>query len=205
MEVELIKQWQPGQVEINKITKGFPYLAATGLNSPPSHNKHTQPSAPTANNEPKPLLTLSLHWAHCIACRQALKQEHHNAKQDFDNAIWEAMLDSGAKSHFIQSADGLELTGKSSKTISTASGHVMHATRTDLLPLMQLKASARKALVVPELSTMALMSVKQLADQGYTTVFHPYLKGIMVHNNDSFRLVTTKLPLLQGWHDKRRL
>lgn len=65
---------------------------------------------------------------------------------------------------------------------------------------MQLKAGAREALVVPELSTTALMSVKKLADQGYITVFHPYLEGVTVHDNDSFRLVTTKPLLLQGWH-----
>ncbi len=45
------------------------------------------------------------------------------------------------------------------------------------------------------------MSVRQLADQGYTTVFHPYLQGATVHDNDSFKLVTNKPSLLQGWRD----
>ena len=109
------------------------------------------------------------------------------------------MLDLGATSNFIQSADGLELTGPSSKTVSTANGHVMKATMTALLPLGQLKAGAREAIVIPEMSTKALMSVKQLADQGYTTIFHPYLQGVTVHDNDGFKLVTSKPPLLQGW------
>ena len=73
-------------------------------------------------------------------------------------AIKEAMLDSGATSNFIQSADGLELTSQSSKTVSTANGHVMKATMTALLPLRQLKAGAREAIVIPEMSTKALMS-----------------------------------------------
>ena len=77
------------------------------------------------------------------------------------------MLDSGATSNFIQSADGLELTGPSSKTVSTANGHFMKATMTALLPLRQLKAGAREAVVISEMSTKALMSVKQLADQDY--------------------------------------
>ncbi len=51
------------------------------------------------------------------------------------------------------------------------------------------------------MSTRALMSVRQLADQGYTTVFHPYLQGATVHDNASFKLVTNKPPLLQGWRD----
>ncbi len=61
------------------------------------------------------------------------------------------MLDSGATSNFIQSADGLELTGPSSKTVSTANGNVMKATMTALLHLSQLKAGAREAIVIPEM------------------------------------------------------
>jgi hypothetical protein len=55
-----------------------------------------------------------------------------------------------------------------------------------------------KQIVTPELK-QALMSVKQLADQGYTTIFHPHLEGVTVHGNDGFKLVTSKPPLLQGW------
>ncbi len=51
------------------------------------------------------------------------------------------------------------------------------------------------------MSTKALMSVKQFADQGYTTIFHPYLQGVTVHDNDGFKLVTSKPLLLQGWQD----
>jgi len=110
------------------------------------------------------------------------------------------MLDLGATNNFIQSADGFELTGPSSKTVSTANGQIMQATMTALLPLMQLRAGAREAIVIPE-SKQALLSIKQLADQGYTTVFYPHLKvkGVTFHNNDGFKLVTSKPPLLQGW------
>ncbi len=111
------------------------------------------------------------------------------------------MLDLGATSNFIQSADGLELTSPSSKTVSTANGHVMKVTMTALLPFGQLKARAREAIVIPEMSTKALMSVKQLTDQGYTTISHPYLQGVTVHYNDGFKLVMSKPPLLQGWKD----
>ena len=111
------------------------------------------------------------------------------------------MLDSGATSNFIQSADGFELTGPSSKTVSTANGQLMRATMTALLPLTQLRAGAREAIVIPELK-QALMSVKQLADQGYTTIFHPHLEGVTVHDNDGFKLVISKPPLLQGWQEK---
>ncbi len=111
------------------------------------------------------------------------------------------MLDSGATSNFIQSADGFELMGPSSKTVSTANGQLMRATMTALLPLTQLRAGAREAIVIPELK-QELMSVKQLADQGYTTIFHPHLEGVTVHDNDGFKLVISKPPLLQGWREK---
>ena len=77
----------------------------------------------------------------------------------------------------------------------------MKATMTALLPLKQLKAGAREAIVVPDIK-QALMSVKQLADQGYTTIFHPYLEGALAHDNDSFKLVIRKPPLLQAWQEK---
>ncbi len=35
----------------------------------------------------------------------------------------------------------------------------------------------------------------------YTTVFHPYLQGATVHDNDSFKLIINKPPLLQGRRD----
>ncbi len=111
------------------------------------------------------------------------------------------MLDSGATSNFIQLSDVLKLTGPSSKSVSTVNGHIMKATHTVLLPLTQLNLGAREAIVIPEMSTQALMSVRQLADQGYTTVFHPYLQGATVHDNDSFKLVINKPLLLQGWRD----
>jgi hypothetical protein len=116
-------------------------------------------------------------------------------------AIATAMLDSGATSNFIQLSDVLKLTGPSSKSVSTVNGHIMKATHTVLLPLTQLNLGAREAIVIPEMSTQALMSVRQLADQGYTTVFHPYLQGATVHDNDSFKLVINKPLLLQGWRD----
>ena len=41
MEHKVIEQWQPGKVEIHKITKNFPYLVATGSNAPPDKIQHT--------------------------------------------------------------------------------------------------------------------------------------------------------------------
>ncbi len=156
---------------------------------------------------PRPISKVSQQWARQLKKRKLLQNDRRAKNQAIDDAIKEvaaikeAMLDSGATSNFIQSADGLEITGPSSKTVSTANGHTMKATMTALLPLGQLKARAQEAIVIPEMSTKALMSVKKLADQGYTTIFHPYLQGVTVHDNDGFKLVMSKPPLLQGWQD----
>ncbi len=217
MEDEPTEQWRPGEVEINNITKGFPYLVATGPISPPT----TEPPDPIKRvllhdqaqlivespDVPRPISKVSQQWARRLEKRKLLQNDCQAKNQAIDDAIKEvaaikeAMLDSGAMNNFIQLADGLELTGQSSKTVSTANGHVMKATMTALLPLGQLKAGAQEAIVIPEMSTKALMSVEQLADQGYTTIFHPYLQGVTVHDNDGFKLVTSKPSLLQGWQD----
>jgi hypothetical protein len=160
VEDEPIKQWQPGKVKINKITKSFPYLVTTGLTSPPTSKQHAQLIVQELPDRPRPISKLSLRWARRLAQRKALQHNCNAEMHAINKAIKEAMLDLGATSNFIQSADGLELTGPSSKTISTASGHVMRATMTALLPLRQLKAGAREAIIVPELSTKKLMSVK---------------------------------------------
>ncbi len=212
MEDEPTEQWRLGEVEINKITKGFPYLVATGPISPPTIEPpdpikrillHDQARLIVESPDgPRPISKVSQHWARRLKKRKLLQNDCPAKNQAINDAIKEvaaikeAMLDLGATSNFIQSADGLELTGLSSKTVSTANGHVMKATMTALLPLRQLKARAREAIVIPEMSTKALMSVKQLADQGYTTIFHPYLQGVTLHDNDGFKLVTSKPPLL---------
>ena len=75
---------------------------------------------------------------------KAIKYDHQAENEVIDDAIkqvqttTEAMLDSGATSNFIQSADGFELTGPSSKTVNTANGGIMRATMTAILPLKQL-------------------------------------------------------------------
>ncbi len=154
---------------------------------------------------PRPLSKVTQRWARRLVKWKALKNDCRAENQVIDDsinevkAIEEAMLDLGATSNFVQSADGFELTGPLSKSVSTTNGHIMKATNTALLPLKQLNVGAQEATVIPEMSTKVLMSVRQLADQGYTTIFHPYLQGATVHDNDSFKLVINKPPLLQGW------
>ena len=48
------------------------------------------------------------------------------------------------------------------------------------------------------LDKYSLMSINVLADNGYTTIFHPHKKGVTVHNQDDIKLTITKPALLQG-------
>jgi hypothetical protein len=132
-EDEPTEQWQPGKVEIHKIIKGFSYLVAAGPISPPTTeppdpiksvllNEHAQLIVESADS-PRPLSKVAQHWARRIENRNTIKDVRQADNQAFDNAIKEAMLDSGATSNFIQSADGFELTGPSSKTSPRSNRH----------------------------------------------------------------------------------
>jgi hypothetical protein len=79
----------------------------------------SQPTVPT------PLSKVAQHWSRRIENRNAIKDVRRADNQAIGDAIKEAMLDSGATSNFIQSADGFELTGPLSKTVSTANGQIM--------------------------------------------------------------------------------
>ena len=77
----------------------------------------------------------------------------------------------------------------------------MTSTKIVELPIPNLSSQATQATVVPALNQPALLSVRQLADNGYTTIFHPHSQGVTVHDVDSFKLATSKPALLQGWRE----
>ena len=51
----------------------------------------------------------------------------------------------------------------------------------------------------------SLMSIKVLADNGYTTIFHPGQKGVTVQDKNNMTITITKDALLQGWRDTQGL
>jgi len=93
-------------------------------------NEHARLIVESADS-PRPLSKVSQHWAWRIEKRNAIEDARRADNQAIDDAITpnraitEAMLNLGATSNFIQSADGFELTGPSSKTVSTANGQIM--------------------------------------------------------------------------------
>jgi hypothetical protein len=144
--------------------------------------------------------------ASCRWDKRIARRRDHQAKQQADNeaiqqAVRQAMVDSGATSHFVQSDKGLKPKGPSEAIIVAANGAPMTSTQIVELPIPNLSSQATQATVVPALNHPALLSVRQLADNGYTTIFHPHSQGVTVHDVDSFKLATSKPALLQGWRE----
>ncbi|KAL7502427.1 hypothetical protein ACHAXN_000390 [Cyclotella atomus] len=93
----------------------------------------------------------------------------------------------------------MKLTGTSDRRVVTAGGQVLQASHTALLPTTKLSDGAREAHVLEGLKPKALMSVRMLADNGYTTIFHPHDQGVTVHGLDDFELTLKSPALLRGW------
>ena len=107
------------------------------------------------------------------------------------------MIDSGATSHFLHSAQDLKQKGPSKTIVVTANGAPMTATCVVELPIQGLSCQEKQATVIPALNQDALLSVKQFADSGYTTIFHPLSQKVTVHDINLFKLTMSKPALLQ--------
>eukprot|EP00804_Cyclotella_cryptica_P028801 CCRYP_020156-RA/>CCRYP_020156-RA protein AED:0.37 eAED:0.36 QI:0/0/0/1/0.66/0.75/4/0/434 len=116
-----------------------------------------------------------------------------------------AIIDSGTTVHLSKESDGLKLTGPSRLSIAVATGQHSQTTATALLPLDNIRPEARITHILPELQPNSLLSVKQLADNGYVTIFHPHDKGVTVHDENDIRLTSQRTALLQGWRDAQGL
>ena len=66
-----------------------------------------------------------------------------------EEAITEAMVDSGASKTFVNSGRGMQLTGPSNKIVVTANGTELPASNTALLPTCSLSKGAREAIEGP--------------------------------------------------------
>ena len=64
--------------------------------------------------------------------------------------------------------------------------------------MTQLGPATYKTHILPALAHNLLMSIKILADNGYTTIFHPYDKELTAYNNINMQIIVTKEVLLQG-------
>jgi hypothetical protein len=116
-EVKSTEQWWPGEVDITKLKKQFfPYLVAAGFDPPP----YNELALSVVDSGFRPKATSVQRWAQRLKRRRVLcafKQLEANA---IEEAITQAMLDSGASKHFFNSGQGMQLTGTPNEVVVTA-------------------------------------------------------------------------------------
>ena len=71
--------------------------------------------------------------------------------------------------------------------------------------MTQLCDNAQWTDILLALTTNSLLSVKTLADKGYTTIFHAGDKGASVHQEKDVNIYYTNVAVLQGWRDNNGL
>ncbi len=98
---------------------------------------------------------------------------------------------------FCPRREYLPKKGKSDKEVFLPEDSSLQASYKTELPFEQLSNKAREAHILPGLKT-PLISVNKLAEEGYTTIFHPGEEGETVHKKDTITIAMTKPPVLQG-------
>ena len=162
--------WQPGKVISNKIKTNHTYLATVNYWAP-LHDEKEESEQPKQINiiETKQSIanTKGNKWTRRVERRRAMK----------------LVIDSGATSHFVPEEMDLPRKGKSNKEVYLPDNTKLHATYKTELPLDQLSQKAREADILPGLKT-PLVSVNKMAEEGYTTIFHPGEDGVTVHKKE---------------------
>jgi soluble cytochrome b562 len=100
------------------------------------------------NNAKRPISKVSSRWA-CLKQRKELREMRQLEANAIQEAIEQAMINSGASRTFVKSANGMELTGTLDKQLLAANGGSLSATHTALLPTRALSKGARESYVVP--------------------------------------------------------
>jgi hypothetical protein len=101
------------------------------------------------DNTKRPISKVSSRWARGLERRKELRDMKQLEANAIQEAIEQAMIDSGASRTFVKSADGMELRGTSDKQLMAANGGSLSATHTALLPTRALFKGARESYVVP--------------------------------------------------------
>ena len=111
------------------------------------------------------------------------------------------VIDSGATSNFVPENMNLPKKGKLNKEVYLPDDTKLQATYRTELPFKQLSDKARDANILPANKTL-LISVNKLAEEGYTTIFHPGEDGVTIHEPGTVTLATTVQSILQGCKSK---
>jgi hypothetical protein len=95
------EQWRPGKVDITKLKKQFfPYLVTSGLDPPPYKDIAL---LPVTDASPRPIATSAQQWARRLERWKVLRASNQLEANAIEEAIMQAMLDSGASKTFVNS------------------------------------------------------------------------------------------------------
>jgi hypothetical protein len=108
------------------------------------------------------------------------------------------VIDSGATSNFFLEEMILPKKGKSNEEVFLPDNTKLQASYKTKLPFEQLSNKAREVDILPGLKT-PLVSINKMAEEGYTTVFHPGDEGVTVHKKGTITIAITKPPIFQGY------
>ncbi len=172
----------------SKIKTNSTYLATTNYWAP-LHDEEEESEQPEQINITKTKQSIANtngnKWTHRIERRKSMK----------------LVIDSGATSNFVPEEMELPKKGKSNKEVYLPDNTKLQATYQTELPLEQLSKKAREADILPGLKT-PLVSINKMAEEGYTTIFHPGEEGVTVHKQGTVSITTTEPPILQGCKKK---
>ena len=107
------------------------------------------------------------------------------------------IIDSGATSHFMSEDLHLPKGAKSHKEVYLPDDTKLTTSTQTQLPFTQLSDGAREADILPGLKR-SLISVNKMAEEGYTTIFHPGEEGVTVHEEGTVTISMTAPPVLHG-------
>ena len=109
------------------------------------------------------------------------------------------VIDSGSTSHFATETIHLPHTGiPSTKQVRLPDGNIIKGSQQATIPSSTFPTNAKRVDVLPNLQK-SLFSVGKVADEGYTTVFHPRNGGATIHKEGTITITTTEPAKIQVW------
>jgi len=107
------------------------------------------------------------------------------------------IIDSRVTSHFVSEGLNLLKTGPSQIDVILPNNSILKSSGKTNLPLTRIVPNARVAEIIPGL-TRSLISINKMAENGYTTIFHPGTEGATIHEPGTLTITTSAPPVLRG-------
>ncbi len=106
------------------------------------------------------------------------------------------IIDSATTSDFINNKLNLPKTGASKITVYLPDKSTLQTSNKTMLLFEQLSKEAREAHILPGLKK-SLLSVNEMAENGYTAIFYEGNKGVNIHKSGTLTITTSEPPVLR--------